>query len=667
MRRPVFLAGADDCSALFLGAERFARLLESSAGAAVHAIAMHPDMRVGLDTPVPEPPPTLLRALRTLAREGLLPRCLPQMLGVTAALPSVSVDALVDALLDGRSPPPPPDRETLSCLLRRSDTEEEEEETGRTDNVSSTTPDQEVVTSMVAAFDSDFTELLAQSRVPYRAVVPEESLTDAVALPPASVRGSGRRDSSAPRRLTPPVDTTPSTPVPHCEAPCRTVVEPSSSSQAAAAPPECSAASPYVLDANELWKAPQWTTYHPPLFRCTQGGMPPGGNPDVPVEPTMIASPRSDRRRLAPRPVTAAAAAHGGYPPAGMARVHPRCDEAAHMPPPSAAAVGPPRYDWEVDFTELQVEEKIGAGATATVYRAVWRGTEVAVKKMGSSIVDNANEMTKFMREIQILLKLRHPNLALLMGASIRSKPYFLVMEYCQGGDLFSLLHLPDGTPHRIQHLSLPQKLKIATDIAKGMTYLHKLSPQVVHRDLKSLNILLTTVLRSPYDEPHAKITDFGLSQLRNATGADAYQTAAVGTFHWMAPEVLMSQAYNESVDVYSFGILLYELFSQSIPYASPAPSVPPSSASPGAPPPLYGGMMMRPLPPSSYNPVNIALAVCQGYRPDLSRIPCDVPPPLISLMTACWNHDSRRRPSFEAILGVLRQYTGPQAFSSLH
>lgn len=98
------------------------------------------------------------------------------------------------------------------------------------------------------------------------------------------------------------------------------------------------------------------------------------------------------------------------------------------------------------------------------------------------------------------------------------------------------------------------------------------------------------------------QIADFGVSQLRSGCPSELlHQTAAIGTYHWMAPEILLAQPYNEKVDVYSFGILLYEIFSESIPY----------SASPTA----------SPRSSNVQSPVNLALCVAQGQRPDLSRI----------------------------------------------
>lgn len=102
------------------------------------------------------------------------------------------------------------------------------------------------------------------------------------------------------------------------------------------------------------------------------------------------------------------------------------------------------RYDWEVPHSEITLVRKIGSGGSSKVYCGYWKGTEVAVKKRrGCLSLGDATRDEKFQREIHILLKLRHPNITLLMGAGIRTKPYFVLTEYCPGGDLFTLLHVP--------------------------------------------------------------------------------------------------------------------------------------------------------------------------------------------------------------------------------
>ncbi|ETL25821.1 TKL protein kinase [Phytophthora nicotianae] len=123
------------------------------------------------------------------------------------------------------------------------------------------------------------------------------------------------------------------------------------------------------------------------------------------------------------------------------------------------------------------------------------------------------------------------------------------------GGDLRGLL-----TSYHNQHHPVGfncAKVKIALHIAHALTYLHSLSPVVIHRDLKSRNILLTTDL-------DAKLTDFGVSRER----ADHTMTAGVGTSLWMAPEVLMGERYDDKADIFSFGVVLSELDLQVLPYA---------------------------------------------------------------------------------------------------
>eukprot|EP00921_Rhytidocystis_pertsovi_P004740 GHVQ01008224.1.p1 GENE.GHVQ01008224.1~~GHVQ01008224.1.p1 ORF type:complete len:989 (-),score=92.65 GHVQ01008224.1:1769-4735(-) len=271
----------------------------------------------------------------------------------------------------------------------------------------------------------------------------------------------------------------------------------------------------------------------------------------------------------------------------------------------------------EVDLNDVGIERKVGAGATAQVYKGIWRGTDIALKKLNVSVDDSCCK--EFFRELGIMIRLRHPNLVLLMGATTRCKPLCVVTEYCAGGTLFELLH-----QQKVQ-LSWQQKVKLAMDIAKGCTYLHACQPQIIHRDLKSLNILLSEPLTRSADIPLAKVSDFGLSKICRDFRLE-HMTGMAGTYHWMAPEVLYNQAYNEKVDVYSYGIVLFEIVTGTIPYQS--------KHSP---------------------PITIALQVAQGMRPDLSCVPQDCPPKLSMLMQACWDQLAHRRPAFAQILEALR------------
>merc|ERR1712062_627531 len=108
----------------------------------------------------------------------------------------------------------------------------------------------------------------------------------------------------------------------------------------------------------------------------------------------------------------------------------------------------------------------------------------------------------------------------------------------------------------------------MCTDVAKAMEYLHKFNPQIIHRDLKSLNILLSTPVVSTRDIPFMKISDFGLARMKESGGGEwEKMTKDVGTMHWMAPEVHTGKAYNEKADIYSYAMVLFEILCREIPF----------------------------------------------------------------------------------------------------
>eukprot|EP00916_Digyalum_oweni_P004324 GHVL01007666.1.p1 GENE.GHVL01007666.1~~GHVL01007666.1.p1 ORF type:complete len:473 (+),score=114.81 GHVL01007666.1:212-1420(+) len=274
----------------------------------------------------------------------------------------------------------------------------------------------------------------------------------------------------------------------------------------------------------------------------------------------------------------------------------------------------------EVSLNELHFDKNIGSGATADVYKQVWRGTEVAVKRLK---IDNVTDkvLKEFDRELNILARLRHDNIVRFMAAHTTSSPLCIITEWCEGGTLFDLLH----NQKRIW-LNWHQKLRIILDLARGMFFLHTEKPPVIHRDLKSLNLLLKEPIRSPTDIPLLKISDFGMSKMKKQASANwGCMTGAAGTYHWMAPEVLSGDNYNESADVYSFGIVLYEIITRSIPYIETAK-----------------------------DPLSIAMAVSKGRRPSLNLVPSDCPQALCNLMIRCWDAQSINRPNFENIFNCV-------------
>ena len=259
---------------------------------------------------------------------------------------------------------------------------------------------------------------------------------------------------------------------------------------------------------------------------------------------------------------------------------------------------------------ELKFITKIGNGSSCEVWSGVYKNMKVAIKRHKSS---ENHAFTEFYREINVLISLKHENLILYHGACIEH-PLSIVTEFCEGGDLFTLLHRKAGV-----HLSWPQRLCILKQIVEGMKYLHCNS--FIHRDLKSLNILLKKPVDSEKDAISIKISDFGLSKVLND---DEFMTGQLGTCHWMAPEVLKSTHYTLKADVYSFAVLLFEVITRNTPYK---------------------GLKQE----------EIRTQVCNfGLRPNLDLVPEDCPKTLKSLMVLSWSENAEDRPGFDRIASIL-------------
>jgi serine/threonine-protein kinase TNNI3K len=202
------------------------------------------------------------------------------------------------------------------------------------------------------------------------------------------------------------------------------------------------------------------------------------------------------------------------------------------------------------------LETLLSSGGYGEVYRGSFDGQPVAVKMLPQHSRRNLQLVNAFLAEAKLMASLDHPHVVHFVGVAWNSlTDLCVVSELVDNGDLRALLdnydlsHHPTGFNHT--------KIKIALHVAHALTYLHSLQPMVLHRDLKSRNILVT-------HEMVAKLTDFGVSRER----CDATMTAGVGTSLWMAPEVLLGHRYDEKADVFSFGVVLSELDSHVLPYA---------------------------------------------------------------------------------------------------
>lgn len=175
--------------------------------------------------------------------------------------------------------------------------------------------------------------------------------------------------------------------------------------------------------------------------------------------------------------------------------------------------------------------------------------------------INGLRSLERFAQEIRLSSSLHHPNIVRFVGLAWRTLPELcMVSEYMEGGDLSHVLRNIRRAKEDLQSVQLTWrngKLGIATNIANALVYLHSMAVPIVHRDIKSLNVLIS-------DKYEAKLNDFGLSR---EVLLDENMTSGVGTFLWTAPEVLRGDKYTEKADVYSFGIVLSELDTCYPPY----------------------------------------------------------------------------------------------------
>ncbi|CAH2058333.1 unnamed protein product [Thlaspi arvense] len=210
-----------------------------------------------------------------------------------------------------------------------------------------------------------------------------------------------------------------------------------------------------------------------------------------------------------------------------------------------------PNEEWNIDFSELEVGTCVGNGCFAQVFRGIWNGKNVAIKVFSDqdATVENIKD---FSNEILIHSRLQHPNVVTFLGACTKPPHLSLVTEYVEKGNLYHLLHATD----KIKKLSWKTKLNILRDICRGLMCIHEMG--IVHRDIKSSNCLLS-------DEWTVKICDFGLSRIME--GAKMDETVPAGTPEWIAPEVIRNEPLTEKCDIFSFGVIIWELCTLSKPW----------------------------------------------------------------------------------------------------
>lgn len=327
---------------------------------------------------------------------------------------------------------------------------------------------------------------------------------------------------------------------------------------------------------------------------------------DLAVPPP--ASPSSSAEPVSPRKTCATSSSS----------VEPTESPTSDGGPETGAGSGNTDDPMDIEYSELAFEREISHGSFGVVFFGRWNGQEVAIKEIRSTSADEQQEkimILQLRREIASLNRIQHPNVVRFIGACFVPPKVALVTEFIKGDTLLAYLKNFAKTPKGRGEL-LSHAIQIGLQIAKGMAHAHML--QIVHRDLKSPNIMIEQ------DTNRVVIIDFGSARVVHAS--DSHMTKGVGSFRWIAPELFLSSQYNEKVDVFSFGVILWEI--------------------------LHPGQ----IPLAHYTPVEAAYAAAQRkVRPAVSA-------PLSSaftkLLRACWHQESKNRPSFASLVEIFETRT---------
>ncbi|XP_076924687.1 serine/threonine-protein kinase 12-like isoform X2 [Bidens hawaiensis] len=268
--------------------------------------------------------------------------------------------------------------------------------------------------------------------------------------------------------------------------------------------------------------------------------------------------------------------------------------------------------EYEIDAKELDFTDSVDI-TKGTFTIASWRGTKVAVKKLGDELFTDKEKVRAFRDELELLQKIRHPNVVQFLGAVTQSSPMMIITEYLPKGDLRLFLK-------RKGALKPITALKFAMDIARGMNYLHENKPEpIIHRDLEPSNILRA-------DSGHLKVADFGISELlkvANKVKQEKLMSYHDTTCKYVAPEVFRNENYDTKVDVFSFALILQEMIEGQQPFFNK-------------------------------NEDDVPKAYVSKERPPFNAPSKSYAHGLRELIEECWHEDPAKRPTFRKIISRL-------------
>ena len=261
-----------------------------------------------------------------------------------------------------------------------------------------------------------------------------------------------------------------------------------------------------------------------------------------------------------------------------------------------------------IPYYDLILEKHIGQGGFADVYRGKWlpQDHDVAIKVIR---IQNIGDKVKedFVKEISTMYRIRYDHILNIFGACMEPGNYALIVEYMSLGSLYDVLR------QKTLQLTWSDRWSIALQMTKGINHLHTHSKPIIHRDIKSLNVLMTRVGQDFL----VKIGDFGLAKIRHETSRQSSHGSPVGTLPWKAPELLKMAKHSEASDVYALGIVLWELATGLEPYEESDDST-------------------------------IIAFVLRGDRLDLSN---EIPSLFSELISRAWMHEPGKRSTCQQLL----------------
>eukprot|EP01101_Sappina_pedata_P006753 TRINITY_DN3448_c0_g1_i1.p1 TRINITY_DN3448_c0_g1~~TRINITY_DN3448_c0_g1_i1.p1 ORF type:complete len:539 (-),score=298.37 TRINITY_DN3448_c0_g1_i1:75-1691(-) len=260
-----------------------------------------------------------------------------------------------------------------------------------------------------------------------------------------------------------------------------------------------------------------------------------------------------------------------------------------------------------IEWEELEIIAQVGFGAFAEVSEGLRAGERVAVKKMIAQSLDDKTKK-EFEDEVLLMSSLHSSYIVGIYGACFRPPNMCMVLEYLPGGSLNHALY-DSG-----REISWEKRWTYAVDAAIGMNYLHTRNPPVLHRDLKSGNLLIA-------DDGKVKITDFGLSRFKQP-GTPVKDDFQGGTDRWTAPEVCDGDPYTEAADVFSYGVILFEIAERVLPFQDTSPE-------------------------------DVRKLWQRGQRPTITD---DTPPDFEKLIRMCWDQNPFSRPTFKEVVAYLKR-----------